>query len=323
MDLSYEFSVGSVRAKETSLLNAQDIEQLLSYQNMPQLCAALNDKGVGDGGTVEEILRDRTEKTWAYLKSVAPDFEIFRPFIISNDIHNFKAALKGTMAGREYRGLMLEPCAVDHNKVIDAVEHRKTSLLPEFMQKPCDEAYELLAHTGDARLADSVIDKAAMEEMLRLSTQYKSEFLKNYFETLVFYSNIKTAIRAARTRAGRDFLNKALCEVSGFNKRAVIEEAVKGSEYLIGSLEKKSDYGVDKAMEAYKKSPAAFEKYVDDRLILMAREACKRASEGAEPLLGYYLGCEAENKVIHIISSGIRTRTNAEIIRERLREIYG
>ena len=56
MDLSYEFSVGSVRAKETSLLNAQDIEQLLSYQNMPQLCAALNDKGVGDGGTMTLIV---------------------------------------------------------------------------------------------------------------------------------------------------------------------------------------------------------------------------------------------------------------------------
>jgi V/A-type H+-transporting ATPase subunit C len=295
----------------------------LSYQNIPQLCAALNDKGVGDGATVEEILRDRTGKTWAYLKSVAPDFEIFRPFIITNDIHNFKAALKGTMANREYRGLMTEPCTVEHNKVIDAVEHRKMSLLPGFMQKPCDEAYELLAHTGDARLADSVIDKAAMEEMLRLSREYKSEFLKKYFETLVFYSNVKTAIRAARTGAGRDFLNKALCEVAGFSKTAVIEEAVKGVEYLTGSLENKSDYGVDKAMEAYKKSPAAFEKYVDDRLILMAREACKRASEGAEPILGYYLGCEAENKVIHIISSGIRTRTNAEVIRERLREIYG
>ena len=67
MALSYEFSIGSVRAKETSLLNAQDIEQLLACQSIAQLCAVLSDKGLGSGDSVEEILRDRTEKTWAYL----------------------------------------------------------------------------------------------------------------------------------------------------------------------------------------------------------------------------------------------------------------
>lgn len=323
MALSYEFSIGSVRAKETSLLNAQDIEQLLACQSIAQLCAVLSDKGLGSGDSVEEILRDRTEKTWTYLKSIAPDFEIFRPFIILNDIHNFKVALKGTMADREYRALMVSPSTVDHDTVIAAVEHRKMSLLPAFMQKPCDEAYELLAHTGDARTGDSVLDRAAMEEMLRISDDFKSEFLKSYFENLVFYANVKTAIRSAKSGAGKPFLDKALCETKGFNKKAVIEASLKGSEYLIDELEKHSDFDCGKAMEEYKKSPSAFEKFVDNRLILMARESCKRASEGAEPILGYYLGCEAENKVIHIISSGIRTRTDAEMIRERLREIYG
>ena len=40
-------------------------------------------------------------------------------------------------------------------------------------------------------------------------------------------------------------------------------------------------------------------------------------------MLGYYLGSETEKKVIHIIESGIRTRSGADSIRERLREIYG
>ncbi|HCA04983.1 MAG TPA: hypothetical protein DEO32_03685 [Ruminococcaceae bacterium] len=323
MALSYEFSIGSVRAKETSLLNAQDIEQLLACQNSGQLCAALSDRGVGDGNTVDEILRDRNKKTWDYLRSVAPDFDIFRPFIILNDIHNFKVALKGTMANREYRSLMLEPCTVSHETVIEAVERRRMSLLPEFMQKPCDEAYELLAHTGDARLGDSVLDSAAMREMLDIAKSFHSQFLKTYFENLVFYANVKTAIRAARANAGKDFLDRALCEVPGFNKKSVTDAAVKGAEYLIDELEKRADYDCRRAIEEYKKSPSAFEKFVDNRLIVMARESCKRASEGAEPVLGYYLGVEAENKVIHIISSGIRTQTGAEMIRERLREIYG
>ena len=42
-----------------------------------------------------------------------------------------------------------------------------------------------------------------------------------------------------------------------------------------------------------------------------------------DPLIGYYLGSDAEKKVIHIIASGIRTNTDTDSIRERLREIYG
>ena len=77
------------------------------------------------------------------------------------------------------------------------------------------------------------------------------------------------------------------------------------------------------AMEAYKTSPSDFEKFTDDRLMMLAKESCKRASEGAEPLLGYYLGEEAEKKVLHIIYSGIKTGADQDTIRERLREIYG
>lgn len=103
----------------------------------------------------------------------------------------------------------------------------------------------------------------------------------------------------------------------------MIDDTLKGYDKLIESLSKKSDYDCGKAIEQFKTSPSAFEKFVDDRLIIMARESCKRASEGMEPLIGYYLGTEAEKKVIHIIASGIRTGSDREIITERLREIYG
>ena len=323
MALSYEFSIGSVRAKETSLLSAQDTERLLGCRDTAQLCSTLSDLGIGKGNSVDAVLAQHEKETWAYLKSVAPDFDIFTPFIIANDIHNFKVTLKGIMAEREYKHLMLSPNIVPHETMIKAVENRRMSLLPEFMQKPCDEAYELLAHTGDARAADSVLDRALMDEMLRLSKQYRSAFLREYFQTQIFYNNVKIAIRASRAKPTRDYLEKSLCEVPHFRKKEIIDAALKGYDSLIGELSKDSACECDKAMEAYKESPSAFEKFTDDKLMRLARESCKRTCEGAEPLLGYYLGREAEKKMIHIIASGIRTGADVDNIRERLREIYG
>lgn len=322
MGLSYEFSVGSVSAKEKQLFSSTDVEQMLACKSLDALCRFLVDKGYGDGDNVDEIIKDHTDRLWEYLKEITPDFEIFAPFIIQNDIHNLKVVLKGTMAGREYKSLLISPLSVDFDTLKEAVTHRKFSLLPQWLSQAADKAYELLAHTSDARLCDAVIDSAAMKQMLATSCSY-SEFLKEYFETVVFYNNIKIAIRCARTGTTEDFLKKALVEVKDFDKSKTIAAALKGSEALIECLSKCSEYNCNRAIDEYKKSPSAFEKYVDNKLIIMAKESCKRKSEGAEPLLGYFLGNLAEASVIHIIASGIKTDADTDIIRERLREIYG
>jgi V/A-type H+-transporting ATPase subunit C len=321
--VSYEFSIGSVRAKENSLFTNAELEQMLGCKNETELVRFLLDKGYGEGSTIDEIIQSHTEEMWKYIKSVAPDFEIFNPFFYKNDIHNLKAVLKGTMAGRDYSALLIKPCTIDADTLKSAVENRKFTLLPDWLSAPADKAYEVLAHTGDARLSDAIIDKAVMQRLVEAGKSSGSEFLRSYFNTSVFYSNIKIAIRSSRTKTSRDFLNQALCEVEDFRMSTVISAALRGNEALLDALSKFSEYDCSKAIEEYKISPSQFERFVDNKLINMAKESCKRASEGAQPLLGYYLGCEAEIKVIHIIASGLRTKSDTNTIRERLREIYG
>lgn len=323
MALSYEFSIGSVRAKEKSLFTNADIDRLLACNSEDELAGLLSDKGYGDGKTVDEIVESHTEAMWDYLKSIAPDFEIFSPFFCQNDVHNLKVVLKGTIADRSYKNLLAAPNTISTETLKEAVEKRNFSLLPAWLSQPADEAYEILAHTGDARMSDALTDRAVMEKMLSDSEKFHSEFLKKYFKTYVFYNNIKIALRSARIGAGADYLNKALCDVGGFDKSSVIKAAVKGIDALTDKLSKCGEYDCNSAVEEYKKSPSAFERFVDDKLIKYAKESCKRVSEGAEPLLGYYLGCEAEKKAVHIIASGLRTNTGKDIIRERLREVYG
>lgn len=323
MGLSYEFSIGSVRAREKDLLNNSDIEQLLSYDNIGELVRFLNDKGYGEGNSVDEVLKSRTDSVWDYLKSVTPDYKIFYPFIIENDAHNFKVILKGIMSGKMREELLIEPCTIDKDLLLDCIEHKNFSKLPEWIRESAEISYDIITHKSDAREADAVIDRAAMQYMLLLAKESNSDFIINYFNTLVFYNNIKIAIRSSKTKVDADFLNKALCDVKDFRKASVISAALKGTDYLLDELSKYSEYDCKTAIEYYNTSPSLFEKFVDNMLINSAVECCKRASEGPEPLLGYYLGFEIEKKVIHIIESGIRTKIDKEIIRERLREIYG
>ena len=238
MALSYEYSIGSVRSKEKSLFNSADIEQLLACSDIPKLCAFLTDRGYGEGQTVDDIIDSHTDGVWAYLKSVAPDFEIFRIFFIQNDVHNFKVVLKGTLSGRSWEELILKPCTVEPDTLREAVENRKPALLPEWLGEAADKAYETLAHTGDARLSDAIVDKAVMKQTLALASGLRSEFIKKYFNNLIFYNDIKIAIRASRTRSGKDYLVKALCAVDGLDRRPLIDHTLKGYDKLIEELAK-------------------------------------------------------------------------------------
>ncbi len=323
MALSYEFSIGSVRARELRLLSKSDIEQMIALGDVQALVRFLKDKGFGEGETIDEIIESNTEQMWTYLRSVTPDFSIFEPFLCQNDIHNFKTILKGIMSERKYQGLLASPSVVSLDDMTKAVENRRFDLLPEWLQKSADQAYSLLAETKDARMSDAAVDRAMLEKLLYEGKKSKSRFLMLYFETMVFYANIKIALRAARTGTKDYYLDMALCEVRDFDKEVVKRAALQSSDMLCKYLDKLKAYDCYKAMEAYYQSPSDLERFVDNMLMGIARKYCRYASEGSEPLMGYYLACGQERKLIHIIASGLGTNSTVDVIRERLRETYG
>lgn len=324
MALSYEFSIGSVRAKENSMLTDADVEQMLALSGENELVRFLKDKGYGDGSTIDEVIESNAGKMWKYIKSIAPDFDLFTPFLLQNDVHNLKTVLKGVMSDRKYKELLAEPCIVKPEDMIKAVENRRFNVLPEWLRSPADKAYELLAETKDSRLSDAYIDKAVLTQLLEYGKSSRSVFMKEYFDTLVFYANVKTALRGTLTGAGKYFFENALCDCEGFDRAQVIKTALQGGhEGLEKYFGKLTAYDCSRAMDEYKKSAPGFEKFVDNKLIRLARQICRLSSEGAEPLLGYYIGCEYERKLISIVSSGLKTNTPPDKIRERLREIYG
>lgn len=323
MSYSYEFSIGSVRARENSLFSEADAEQMLALKSESELVRYLKDKGYGDGETVDDILESNKQKMWAYIRSIAPDMNLFQPFFIRHDIHNLKTILKGVMSDRDYESLLIEPCVIPTADMIKAVENRRFEQFPLWLQRPANRAYQILAETKDARLSDAYLDRAVLEEFLAESRRSRSPFLIAYFNTLVFYTDIKVALRGAKVGASKYYLEKAIVECERLDKAELVRAALSGSESLMKYLKVQKAYDCDKAMELFQKSPSSFEKFVDNRLIRLAKELCRHSSEGPEPLLGYYIGCVYERKMIGLIAGGLKTETAKEQIRERLREIYG
>ena len=324
MAASYAFAVGSVRAREGSLLTRQDMEGLMLAGSDRELASLLRDKGYGDpagrGGT-EELLREETVRLGDYIWSVAPDKSLFDAFLLRNDIHNAKVALKSTLSGRDAQHLLLAPCTLPPKALYTAAEERRFAALPAWLAGAMERAYDVLAHASDAQLADAVLDRAALSAMLDAAGRTGDPLVEDIVVLQVFYADVKIALRAARTDRRSLFLEEALCPCGGMKPEEWIRALRGGEEEFLALLERQNAHGSRGAAEAYRQSPAAFEKWVDDRLMETARRA-KSVTLGAAPLVGYLLAKETEIRAVHMLASGIRTGQSADTMRERGRLLY-
>ncbi len=321
---SFAYAVGNVRAREGSLLTKSDLEQLLSQHDSAALTSYLRNRGFGSQAnetSLDVLLREEREKLWAYVLDITPDRSVFEPFLYAHDTHNFKAILKGILRARDYTSLLMRPETISPQVLETAIHERNFSALPDWLADTADRAYTLFLQTSDAQLSDGILDVALSKAQLKSAKALKIPMLYSYFETRVFYQNVKVALRATRAEKNAAFLEETLCqEVPGCEN--LMRCALRGEEEVLLFLERFGRYSSAQAAEAFRKSPSEFERWVDNALIEIAR-AGKYTTLGAEPLISYLLARLAELGAVQIIASGIRTGQEAGQIRERLRDLYG
>lgn len=319
---SYAYASGNLRAKEAGFLTNQDLEQMMGQKNIAHLLAFLREKGFGSGGEadVEAVLQAETEKLWHTLKGVSPDFSLFAPFLYRYDFHNAKVILKGTLRDRPYGGLLLYPVTVEPSLLENAVKENKFASLPSRMADAMEEAYTLLAQTADPQKSDAVLDKACMAAMREAARDAKVPLLEALINHMVFYADVKIALRAARAGKDKAFLDMALCPCAGVELEELERAALSGMEALLDYLDGKDIYHSREGAEKYRENPAAFEKWVEDSAMAIIRRS-KQVTMGPEVPLGYLLAKEAEIKAVQMIASGLRAGQDEEKMRRRLRAL--
>ena len=321
---SVGFAIGNLRARENRLLKAGDLNQLSAAKNTEELAKMLVDRGIGatDTADVPKLLSEETEKLWKYVTENAPDMSAFEPFLYENDFHNYKAVLKGVVRSREYGSLLILPATVETSALERAVKEKRFDLLPEFMRSAAEEAYSVFTKTGDSQLADCIIDAGLMTAQLEKAKKIGNPVILKLITVIVFYNNIKAALRGAKANKSAAFLETALTETGVVSKKAMISAALVGEEKLLELISKATELGGAEVAEAYRSSPAELEKFAEDRIINTAKQ-CKFITVGIEPIIGYMLARKAEITDLRIIYSGIKTGQPTEKTRERLRELYG
>jgi V/A-type H+-transporting ATPase subunit C len=319
-DNQYTYAVARIRSKEISLLSKSDIDQLMNCKSEKECLRMLKDKGWGKTGdeNSEQILSVEREKTWELIDELVDDLSEFDTFLYSNDFHNLKAAIKQVYTNSNFKDIYISQGTISPNIIINAVKEHSFETLPEHMRLCAEEAYQVQMHTGDSQLCDVIIDKTALETMLRKSKESDSELFSQYAELKVAVANINIAIRSCKTGKDKIFMERALAECDSLNKSDLTAAALEGVEaiyqYLMNTV-------YADAVIALKESPSAFERW-SDNLIIKHISPQKYNPFTISPLAAYILARENEIKSVRILLSGKRNDIADDSIRERLREMY-
>ena len=324
-DKNYIYAVARIRAHELGLLSGAFLDQLLASPDEETAVKLLQEKGWGaaegagaEGTDTDAMLTAETEKTWQLIKELVDDESVFNVFLYEKDFHNLKAAIKESCRAGSHPGIYREGGTVDVQVIRQAIEAREFDRLPGNMAAVAKEATDTLLKTRDGQLCDVIVDKAALSAIYQASKESGSELLALYGELTVATADIKIAVRGQKTGKTREFLNEALapCESLSIDRLA---EAAAGSAEAIYAYLESTAYA--EAVGELKTSPAAFERWCDNRMIRAIKPQLYQ-SFGIGPLAAYILARDNEIKTVRIILSGKRNGFPDEFSRGRVREMY-
>ena len=316
----YIYGVARVRAKEMSLLNNQAVEQLIGAKE-EDVFSFLADRGWERKETAEELLSAEREKMWRFIEEIVEDLSVFDVFLYKNDFHNLKAAIKMICGGVKRDRVFIDngpKGRISPEKILQYCETLNFSSLPERMRTAAKKAYTVYLETSDSQLSDMLIDKAALEAILKAGEASSNQVIQDYAELLCATSNIKTALRCAALQKSLSLIREVLAPCKTLDVESLARGAASSVDAVYQYLEK-TMYG--QAADIARESFSAFERWCDDFLTEKIRFQ-KYQSFSIGPIAAYILAKENELKTVRVILLCKKNQIPEEKIRERVRAMY-
>lgn len=317
----YTYAVARIRALENSLLNQEDINQLLACPTEEDTVELLMSKGWGDGQQAkdgETILVYELDKTWDTVREMVSDMSVLDVLSYRDLHHNLKAAMKRVASNTTAPEVYIHNSFYTDKELLEIVREKAWHRLPNFLSEPAEEAYETLLRTGDGQLIDTMMDKICLESIKNAGERGEHEIIKKYAEVTVAVTDIKIAVRGQRTAKNAEFLKMAMAECDTISVEQLIKAALTNEEAIIEYLETTDYSGGAKALKI---SLSQFECWCDNRIMELVKPQL-RNSFSIGPIFAYIYAREIEIRSVRNILMGKRSELPVEDIRERVRETY-
>ncbi len=319
-DTDYAFAVAKVRQLENTLFNKQQMLSLINAENTEEIKAFLLSKGyeIPDNMSISDMLNREAEENYRFADDLLPDKSFLKVFTVKNDFHNLKAAIKALVSGIDPKKYYIFPCETDCEALVSFITNKDFESLPPYMRETAKSAYEIAAESRDGQMIDVIIDRAALEAILRFSKESGSELLRKYAQLTVAAADIKTAWRGAKAGKREPFFESAICGSEILPKTAFCRAAAKGTDEVLNFI---AGSGETELLDALKLGVSELEKTSDIKAAQVMHQSALEAF-GPDPVIAFYWFRDMQIRNIRIISVCKEMGIEPQKIAERVRDIY-
>lgn len=318
----YPFAVACVRSMENKLLSQQKLMQMAEAKSPEEAVRMLSDtvygkKQIQDVHQFEDMIESHMEETYNSVAKLIPSEALIDIFLYKNDYHNIKVLIKEEICKINAKKLLVKGGTIPVDELIKNFRERNYAEMPVIDGEAVEEAISLYAKTKNGQYIDTVLDKACFAAMAARASEMNNEFVKKYVSMLADITNLKTALRIKKMQRSYQSFEDAFVE-GGTIRLDIFKKAFQ-DESLLPVL-KDTAYG--NLCEQYMELGfTVFEKACDDYLMEYVKTA-KYKTLTPEPVVAYILAKETEAKCVRIILTCKMHNIDADIIKERVREVY-
>ncbi|MCY6484662.1 V-type ATP synthase subunit C [Clostridium aestuarii] len=330
-NINYVQAVPRIRALENRLLDKAKLERMIEGNSSEETFKVLEETEYGllmaNVKRTEEyeiVLSEALKKLYSFMYEVSPDKNLIDIMSLRYDYHNIKVLLKGIALNKDLSELLIPvgTIPVDEMKMYISTEDYRE--LPNIMKESIEEAQEIFEDNRDPQQIDIILDRHMYKDMFARARVLNEPYMLNFLNMNVDLINLKTLLRVKKQNKSRKFLESVLIEGGKLEKETLINMLNESDDNIVSKLQY-TDYNeiMKLGMENYLQNGNfnVLEKLSDNFIMNFIKDS-KYVSFGIEPLLAYIFAKENEIKIIRIIMVGKLNDINADVIRERLRDIY-
>ncbi|MFZ5974608.1 MAG: V-type ATPase subunit [Bacillota bacterium] len=334
---SYIYANARVGVAQTRLLTLERINRLQEAKNADEALRVLVEVGYGGNKEVQsafdfqQLINEELKKAYDFIYEITPNKEVTDLFLVQFDYHNIKALIKNRLLDLEDDTQLFMVGTEPVDKIKAAVRDRDYRSLPKHLAKTLDALDQKLAGRINPQALDTFVDQAMFRYIFEVMDAPEFEkhvkkvpFLSDYFEALCDFANVITFLRARSAKLTREAFAALLMTDRNVSRHALLEaydQPLEGIGRLLASGAAASyiSRGLDKYLESG--STAQMERLRDDFLLDLVKRH-KNNTFGIEPVIGYILAREQEARVVRLVMTAKLNNIPADVVQERVRELY-
>ncbi|PXW91828.1 V/A-type H+-transporting ATPase subunit C [Streptohalobacillus salinus] len=332
-DTQYKGVNTLLRVYETQLLTREDYEKMLRAENLSEALEALksteyliDEQELLEHKTFDGFLMQRLKNLYEELYSVTPDSEVVQIYTLRYTYHNLKVLLKQKFTDQDLEHLLIHIGKYPVSTLRHLVNTGQSDELNPIMIEGVTGAIEDFETYGRLETADVFMDTYYYKHMRAITDRLNNATITKMADAMIDLDNLSTVVRSINQNKSRSFLHTVLSSSGTIPKKALIDAADDGAINVLNSLYLDKTYS--KRLEAVvveskdNINPMVLDKVIDEIVDDLMEEA-KYQAFGPMPVMAFMFAIEKEVTNIRLILVGKDNQIDEDIIRERMRPIYG